>query len=153
MLAALTVAPSDRLAMADRLFNRGDYASARREYLALKGEKGVDEADVLYRLAAASEGMKDAKAVRADARMRLTCAHRKPCRITHIAFKAVDQQKIIAVSMHLRKTHCLSPHAYMRSGASMPIRYSPVLITLRTAFVSSRRAAVAATFSSRIRCS
>ena len=67
MLAALTVAPSDRLAMADRLFNRGDYASARREYLALKGEKGVDEADVLYRLAAASEGMKDAKAVRADA--------------------------------------------------------------------------------------
>lgn len=67
VLAALTVAPSDRLAMADRLFNRGDYASARREYLALKGEKGVDEADVLYRLAAASEGMKDAKAVRADA--------------------------------------------------------------------------------------
>ena len=60
MLAALTVAPSDRLAMADRLFNRGDYASARREYLALKGEKGVDEADVLYRLAAASEGVKDA---------------------------------------------------------------------------------------------
>ena len=67
VLAALTVAPSDRLAMADRLFNRGDYAAARREYLALKGEKGVDEADVLYRLAAASEGMKDASAVRADA--------------------------------------------------------------------------------------
>ena len=67
VLAALTVAPSDRLAMADRLFNRGDYAAARREYAALKGEKGVDEADVLYRLAATSEGLKDAKGTVADA--------------------------------------------------------------------------------------
>ena len=67
VLAALTVAPSDRLAMADRLFNRGDYAAARREYAALKGEKGVDEADVLYRLAASSEGLKDTKGTVADA--------------------------------------------------------------------------------------
>ena len=67
VLAALTVAPSDRLAMADRLFNRGDYAAARREYAALKGEKGVDEADVLYRLAASSEGLKDPKGTVADA--------------------------------------------------------------------------------------
>ena len=67
VLAVLTVAPSDRMAMADRLFNRGDYAAARREYESLKGEKGVDEADVLYRLAATSEGLKDAKGTVADA--------------------------------------------------------------------------------------
>lgn len=39
MLGALTVAPSDRLAMADRLFNRGEYAAAKTEYVALAGEK------------------------------------------------------------------------------------------------------------------
>jgi outer membrane protein assembly factor BamD (BamD/ComL family) len=66
-LAALIVAPSDRLSMADRLFGRGDYAAAKREYLALKGVSGVDEADVLYRLVASSEGMKDLAGTRQQA--------------------------------------------------------------------------------------
>ncbi len=51
MLAAITVLPSDRLAMADRLFNRGDYAAARTEYAALGGEKSVPEDSLVYRLA------------------------------------------------------------------------------------------------------
>lgn len=67
LLAALAVSPVDRLAMADRLFGRGEFAAARREYLALKGEKGIDEADLLYRLAASAEGLKDAPATLAAA--------------------------------------------------------------------------------------
>ena len=49
--AALAVAPADRLALADRLFNRGAYADARAEYAALKGESSLAADDLLYRLA------------------------------------------------------------------------------------------------------
>ncbi len=41
VLAAIAVLPADRLAMADRLFNRGEYAAAKEEYAALRGEKSV----------------------------------------------------------------------------------------------------------------
>ena len=51
LLAAITVAPSDRLAMADRLFNRGRYADAEAEYRSLVGEKGIAEDELLFRLA------------------------------------------------------------------------------------------------------
>jgi tetratricopeptide (TPR) repeat protein len=51
VFAALTVAPSDRLAMADRLFNRGAYAEARAEYAALRGEAALEQDDLLFRLA------------------------------------------------------------------------------------------------------
>ena len=51
LLAAITVAPSDRLAMADRLFNRGSYVDARAEYEALRGENVLPYDDLLYRLA------------------------------------------------------------------------------------------------------
>ena len=51
LVAAITVLPSDRLAMADRLFNRGEYAAARAEYAALGGEKSVPEDSLIYRLA------------------------------------------------------------------------------------------------------
>ena len=51
LFAAITVAPADRLAMADRLFNRGAYADARSEYEALKGENVLPYDDLLYRLA------------------------------------------------------------------------------------------------------
>ena len=51
LFAAITVAPSDRLAMADRLFNRGAYADARAEYEALRGEDVLPYDDLLYRLA------------------------------------------------------------------------------------------------------
>ncbi|MBR1921972.1 MAG: tetratricopeptide repeat protein, partial [Kiritimatiellae bacterium] len=50
-LAAIAVLPSDRLAMADRLFNRGEYASARVEYAALAGDRSIPEDELLYRLA------------------------------------------------------------------------------------------------------
>ncbi|MBO5751049.1 MAG: hypothetical protein J6R80_01435, partial [Kiritimatiellae bacterium] len=49
--AAVTVLPSDRMAMADRLFDRGDYASARVEYVALKDQNGIATDEILYRLA------------------------------------------------------------------------------------------------------
>jgi len=49
--AALTVAPADRLALADRLFNKGEYALAATEYAALKGEKSIAADALLYRLA------------------------------------------------------------------------------------------------------
>ena len=42
LLCAVSVLPSDRLAMADRLFNRGQYADAEKEYRALSGEKGIE---------------------------------------------------------------------------------------------------------------
>ena len=51
LLAALSVLPADRLAMADRLFNRGEYAAAAVEYQALKGEKTIAADKLLYRRA------------------------------------------------------------------------------------------------------
>ena len=51
LIAAITVAPADRLAMADRLFNRGAYADARAEYDAIRGEGVLPYDDLLYRLA------------------------------------------------------------------------------------------------------
>ncbi len=65
--AALAVTPSDRLAMADRLFNRGDFKTAREEYVALRGEKSIDAAELGYRLAASARALKDDAATRADA--------------------------------------------------------------------------------------
>lgn len=51
LLAALAVLPADRLAMADRLFNKGDYATAAVEYKALVGEKSIAADELAYRLA------------------------------------------------------------------------------------------------------
>ena len=62
LLSTLTVLPSDRLAMADRQFNRGDYESASAEYEALVGEKDIPVDGLLYRRAecARARGQKDA---------------------------------------------------------------------------------------------
>ena len=49
--AALALAPVDRLQMADKMFAKGLYAEAAREYAALKGEKTVSADDVAFRLA------------------------------------------------------------------------------------------------------
>lgn len=68
LAAALAIAPSDRMAMADRLFNRGDYVSARKEYVALENEKSLDRAQraaLLYRLIAIGKAQKDDAFVRA----------------------------------------------------------------------------------------
>ena len=51
IVLAIAVLPSDRLAMADRLFNKGQYADAEKEYKALKGAAGVAEDELLFRLA------------------------------------------------------------------------------------------------------
>lgn len=64
LAAALAVSASDRLAMADRLFNRGDYAAAKTEYLALAGEQGLDRAAILYRLVASGKALKENAFVR-----------------------------------------------------------------------------------------
>ena len=48
-VASLAVAPGDRLAMADRLFNRGEYAAAKAEYVALTGEKEIAADTIAFR--------------------------------------------------------------------------------------------------------
>ncbi len=51
LLLAVTVLPADRLAMADRLFNKGQYADAAAEYKALVGAKGIAADELLFRQA------------------------------------------------------------------------------------------------------
>ena len=51
LLLAITVLPSDRMAMADRLFNRGQHAEAEKEYRALAGQEGIAADEILFRLA------------------------------------------------------------------------------------------------------
>ncbi len=51
LLAAAAILPSDRMAMADRMFDRGEYAAARAEYLALREVKGLAKDEILFRLA------------------------------------------------------------------------------------------------------
>ena len=50
ILSAIAVLPSDRMALADRLFNRGEYESARAEYSALAGAEGIEKGELEYRL-------------------------------------------------------------------------------------------------------
>jgi len=50
-LLAVAVLPADRLAMADRLFNKGQYADAEAEYKALSGAEGVAQDEILFRRA------------------------------------------------------------------------------------------------------
>lgn len=66
LLGALAVLPSDRLAMADRLFNRGRYAEARLEYAALEGAKGIAADELLYRLAECDRALGDAVRAREE---------------------------------------------------------------------------------------
>lgn len=62
ILAAIAVLPSDRMVMADRLFNRGAYADAKAEYEALRGEKEIAADELLFRLAECSRMLGDAAA-------------------------------------------------------------------------------------------
>lgn len=64
--ASLAVTAHDRLAMADRLFNRGEAAAARAEYKALVGAKEIDAAELAYRLVASASAVGDKAAVRKD---------------------------------------------------------------------------------------
>ena len=51
LVFAITVLPSDRMAMADRLFNNGKYEEAAKEYRALAGQEGIAADEILFRLA------------------------------------------------------------------------------------------------------
>ena len=64
LLSAISVLPSDRMAMADRLFDRGDYGRANAEYVALKGAEGIAPDEILYRLAECARALKDLAAAR-----------------------------------------------------------------------------------------
>ena len=57
--AALAVLPSDRMAMADRLFDKGDYLAARREYTALVGETSIAKDELAFRLGECARELKE----------------------------------------------------------------------------------------------
>ncbi len=60
------VTPGDRMAMADRLFDKGNFAKARVEYESLKGRKGVAEDELLYRLAECDRSLGDSLKAREE---------------------------------------------------------------------------------------
>ena len=66
LAVSLTVAPVDRLSMADRLFNRGEIKAAEGEYLALKGDRTIEQDELLYRLGECAAARKDNKTARAQ---------------------------------------------------------------------------------------
>ena len=49
--ATLALAPADRLQMADKMFAKGLYSDAIKEYAALRGEKTISETDITFRIA------------------------------------------------------------------------------------------------------
>ena len=65
IIASVSVLPSDRMAMADRLFDKGDWAAAKAEYAELKGAKGIAGDELLYRLAECERQGGDGAAARA----------------------------------------------------------------------------------------
>lgn len=64
LAASAAILPSDRMAMADRLFDRGERKAARAEYVSLEGEKGIAEDELLYRLAECDRLLGDAASAR-----------------------------------------------------------------------------------------
>jgi len=64
VFAAVSVLPADRMAMADRLFDRGLYKEAKSEYAVLDGAEGVAGDDVLYRIAECESALGDKAAAR-----------------------------------------------------------------------------------------
>ncbi|MBO5642979.1 MAG: tetratricopeptide repeat protein [Kiritimatiellae bacterium] len=50
LLSALSVLPADRLALADRLFNKGQYAKAQEEYVSLKATNALPQNELEFRL-------------------------------------------------------------------------------------------------------
>lgn len=62
--ASLAVLASDRMAMADRQFDRGEYAAARAEYAALDGADGIAADELLYRLAECDRALGDKASAR-----------------------------------------------------------------------------------------
>ena len=65
LVLAIAVLPADRLAMADRLFNKGQYADAEAEYRALVGKASIAPDELIFRLAECDRVAKRADAARA----------------------------------------------------------------------------------------
>lgn len=64
VFATLAILPSDRIAMADRLYDRGKYAEAMKEYEAVRNAGGIEKDAILYRLAECSRSLgKKAQAI------------------------------------------------------------------------------------------
>ena len=51
LISVISVLPSDRLSMADRLFAKGLYEDAAAEYRTLVGQEGVKADEIRFRLA------------------------------------------------------------------------------------------------------
>jgi len=64
LLAAIAVLPSDRMAMADRLFNRGRHAEAMSEYRTLQGEPSIADDALQFRMAECELAIGDKAAAR-----------------------------------------------------------------------------------------
>ena len=64
VFAAVAVLPSDRMAMADRLFDRGMYKEAKAEYSSLASADGIAGDDILYRIAECDSALGDKAAAR-----------------------------------------------------------------------------------------
>lgn len=64
LLAVASVLSTDRLAMADRLFNKGQIAEAKAEYAALAGDASIAEDELLYRNAECDRALGNTAAAR-----------------------------------------------------------------------------------------
>lgn len=60
----LAISPGDRLAMADRLFERGKTQLAKAEYEALRNEKEISADELIYRLAECERALKNTQRAR-----------------------------------------------------------------------------------------
>lgn len=68
ILLAVAVLPSDRLQMADRLFNKGQYKDAKAEYMALRNAPGIAGDELLFRLAETNRLLGDTEKANAEFR-------------------------------------------------------------------------------------
>lgn len=59
--AALALAPADRQRMADKMYAKGLYADAAREYSALRSEKSLDAAEIEFRIAECAQSLGKSK--------------------------------------------------------------------------------------------
>ena len=101
LLIAIAVLPSDRLTMADRLFNKGQYADAAAEYRALVGEKSIAADELLFRLAECDRvSGKDAEALRGYSELftkHPDSKHAARARFMYaMGFKGLERRKILA---------------------------------------------------------
>lgn len=102
-LAALTILPSDRMAMADRLYDRGKYIEAMKEYEAVRDVEGTEKDAILYRLAecARALGKKEQAIGYYDELIKTfpLCAYVQRSRLMRALCLDEDTQKCIALNL------------------------------------------------------